>query len=107
FGMPKGNKRSCQLHNGRARRWSKTKISGTNDPSNVDNLDINDPSNVEISDANDSSNINVLDANNPSDVDDLDGREDVDDEYHMDTDDRELNFGEKLLVSDIADLAEM
>lgn len=62
---------------------------------------------TKISDVNDQSNVDILDANKPLNVDDSEESELEDGEYRMDTDDQELHFSGKLLITDIADLAEM
>ena len=83
--MLKASKRKSQSDVAIARRWSKTKIPNTTDPSNVNISYINDLSDENSSDSSDSS---VVD-------------------YRMDIGDTESNFIEKLLLADIGDLAEM
>ena len=83
--MPKSSKRKCQLNVAIARRWSKTKVPDATDPSNINILDVNDLSDGYTSDLSDSSDV----------------------EYRMDTGNTVLNFSEKLLLTDIGDLAEM
>lgn len=69
--------------------------------------DTNDQSNINISDSNDLSNVDISDVNDPSNIYDLGANKLADDEYRVNTDDKEMNFREKILITDIDGLAEM